>query len=63
MRILLLGINELEIIKSALECDINFQKKQLKEIGNDIRFEMWLDDTQLLHKRISTHLMEMKANI
>jgi len=58
-----LDINEYEIIKSALEQDITHQKKQIEDpnFGEDIRFEMWLIETQELHKKVSNHLMELKA--
>lgn len=42
---------ELEIIKTALESDIKFQKEQLDEIGNDLRFAIWLSETDKLHKK------------
>lgn len=60
-----MNIQELEIIKSALECDINHQKKTLEEMyaegGSDIRFEMWLEDTEILYKKVVKKLSTMKA--
>ena len=56
---------ELEILKTALESDIIYQKKQLEEIseygGGDIRFEIWLDETEKLHRKISQLLFESKV--
>lgn len=56
------NIDELEIIKASLEGDIVLQKKQLEEI-DDIRFEMWLLDTQEIHKKVSIELMNRKAKV
>lgn len=58
-------IQELEIIKSALEGDIIRQKQTISEMaedgGSDIRFEMWLEDTEILYKKVVKKLMTMKA--
>lgn len=58
-------IDEMEIIKSALELDITHQKKFLAELaeqgGSDIRFEMWLDDTEILYKKVRSELFDMKS--
>lgn len=63
----MLSIEEMEIIKSALEGDIIRQKKFLKVLeeqgGSDIRFEIWLDDSQRLLKKVSLKLMDMKAKL
>lgn len=63
----MLTIDEMEILKSALEGDIIRQKKFLEELaeegGSDIRFEMWLDDTQRLHRKVTLKLMDMKAKL
>lgn len=63
----MLTINEMEIIKSALEGDVIRQKEYLAELArqdnSDIRFEAWLDDSQKLLKKISIKLMNMKARV
>lgn len=62
----MLTIDEMEILKSALEGDIMRQKEYLTKLtedgGSDVRFEMWLDESQRLLKKISVKLMDMKAN-
>ena len=61
----MLTINEMEILKSALEGDIARQKDYLDEMseqgGSDVRFEMWLDESQRLLKKVSLKLFDMKA--
>lgn len=61
----MLTINEMEILKSALEGDIGRQKKYLEELaeknGSDVRFEMWLDESERLLKKVSLKLFDMKA--
>lgn len=61
----MLTIDEMEIIKSALEGDIARQKEYLNELaeqnGSDVRFEMWLDESQQLLKKVSSKLFNMKA--
>jgi len=61
----MLSIDELEIIKSALEGDILRQKKFLNELaeqgGSDIRFEIWMIDSQKLLEKVTLKLMNMKA--
>lgn len=56
----------MEILKSALEGDIMRQKEYLTKLaedgGSDVRFEMWLDETQRLLKKLSIKLSSMKAN-
>ena len=63
----MLTIDEMEILKSALEGDIIRQKKFLDELaeqdGSDIRFEVWHDDTIRLHKKVALKLMDMKAKV
>lgn len=57
----LYSIEELEIIKSALEQDIIHQKKQLEEVVNDIRFELWLFNTEDLYKKVTKDLAARKG--
>lgn len=61
----MLTIDEMEILKSALEGDIARQKDYLDELaehnGSDVRFEMWLDESQRLLKKVSLKLFDMKA--
>ena len=55
-------IEELEILKSALEGDIIYQKKQLETI-DDVRFEVWLEDTQKLHKKVVSQLTSLNLKL
>lgn len=61
----MLTINEMEILKSALEGDIARQKDYLDEMseqgGSDVRFEMWLDESQRLLKKVTLKLFDMKV--
>lgn len=57
--------HELEILKTTLECDIMHQKKSLQQIeengGSDIRFEMWLEDSKQLFRKVTLMLSDMKT--
>lgn len=59
----MLTINEMEILKSALEGDIGRQKTYLEKLaeqgGSDVRFELWLDETERLLKKVSLKLSGM----
>lgn len=61
----MLTINEMEILKSALEGDIARQKDYLDEMadqgGSDVRFEIWLDESQRLLKKVTLKLFDMKV--
>jgi len=55
-----LNTREYELIKYALEHDVKLQEKQLEDIGDDIRFEIWLIETKELLNKVSSHLEEIK---
>lgn len=57
----MLSIRELEILKAALEGDVQRQKYQLNEIGSDIRFEIWLHETEMLLRKVSIRLSKELA--
>jgi len=58
--------DEMEIIKVALEGDIIRQRKYIQEMADDdssdIRFEMWLEESERLLKKVSLEWIKMKAN-
>ena len=62
----MLTISEMEILKAALEGDIIRQRKFLQEMADDdssdIRFEMWLEQSEQLLKKVSLKLIKMQAN-
>lgn len=59
-RVKMYSLDELDIIKTALEGDIIRQKKEIEEI-DDIRFQKWLFDTEELYKKVSNELFTRKA--
>jgi hypothetical protein len=57
----LITLDELEIIKSALEGDIIRQKENKK--ADHPAFQKWLKDTEKLHKKVANELITRKAKI
>ncbi len=55
-----LSAREYELIKYALEHDVKLQQEQFEDIGDDIRFEIWLIETKELLNKVSDHLKEIK---
>ncbi|WP_370222024.1 hypothetical protein [Cytobacillus sp.] len=57
----MITLDDLEIIKSALECDIIRQKQNEK--ADHPAFKKWLADTEKLHKKVSNEIITRKAKI
>lgn len=61
------SLEELHVFKAALECDIREQKKTLQEMldegWSDMRFEIWLHESEKLLKKTSLLIMDMEAQV
>jgi hypothetical protein len=57
----MITLDDLEIIKSALEGDIIRQKQS--ENAEHPAFKKWLEDTIKLHKKVSNEIIARKAKI
>lgn len=54
-----MDIRELEILKSALEGDIGYQRNSPKK--DEPAFKAWLEDSEKLLKKVSKKLFDEKA--